>query len=97
MPLILVLDILIEDKVRTVFIDSVVSKMHTFYIQIIGIRLLVCFCGKSSQSLFMEVYSQRVATSYQNIEPKVELKTIYQKRLFYIPLNDARLCIFELL
>ena len=57
MPNIHILNILVEDKVRTFLVDGVVCEMHEFIVQILRSRRFVLLGGKSCQTLFVNKYS----------------------------------------
>ena len=57
MPNIHILNILVEDKVRTFLIDGVVGEVHEFIVQILRSRGFVLLGGKSCQTLFVNKYS----------------------------------------
>ena len=52
-----ILNILVEDKVRTFLVNCVVGKMHKFIVQILRSRGFVLLGGKSCQTLFVNKYS----------------------------------------
>ena len=89
MPDIHILNILVEDKVRTFLVDGVVGEMHEFIVQILRSRRFVLLGGKSCQTLFVYKYSQRVDSRYQHIDSHVEFQVVDEVWLVHVSLDNA--------
>ena len=62
MTLVHVRNVLVEDEIRTLLVDSVVSEVHELVIQVLGTRRTVLLSSKTSQSLLIDKDPQRVDT-----------------------------------
>ena len=62
MTLVHVRNVLVEDEIRTLLVDSVVSEMHELVVQVLGTRRTVLLSSKTSQSLLIDKDPQRVDT-----------------------------------
>lgn len=80
---------LIEHILRTILINRIIGQMHVHIIDIILIHLLILFSCKSYQSLIVDINSQGIASSYQGIDPHVELQALVEQRVVNVVLNHA--------
>ena len=80
---------LIKNILRIVFVYGVVGQMHTHVIYIIVRRQLVFLGCEPHQPLVIDVQAERVATCNQSINPHIELKTLIEKRAVNIVLHHA--------
>jgi len=60
--------------------------VHEFVL-LLSVFLVLVRC-KSSEAFFVDVYSQRLKTSYKHVYPQIKFTSIYQQRIANIPRDD---------
>ena len=81
MPHIVLVRVLIENEVITVFVDRVVCQVHAEVTQVAPHWRLINLCCKTSQPLMVDESPKRVDARDQNIDAQIELQFVYQVRL----------------
>lgn len=82
-----VLFVLLEFGVE--FIDGVVSKMHVEVFQVLLSWRTIVFCGKSCESLIVDIYSERVHSIQKHVDSKIKFEIINQVRFMDVSLDNA--------
>lgn len=70
---IILVRVLIENEVVTIFVNCIIGEMHAEVAQVTSQRRLVFFSRKSSKPLMVNVSPQRIHSRYKNINSKIEL------------------------
>lgn len=78
----------IEDKVRILLIDSIVGEMHAHIMDVLFRRLGVLNCSKACQAFSKHEDLEWAHTLEHNVDSKVELQSIDEKRIFNIFLHN---------
>lgn len=76
MAFVVVLNILVADEIRSVFVDCVVSKVHFVVSDVTFIGVFVFGSCQSAQTFLVDVDSERVQASEHDIDSEVKLGAI---------------------
>ena len=92
---IVIVDSLVGDELLTIFVDSIVSQVHTEIIEIAAKRWNVLFGSKSGESFLVQEHSDRDHRRDQEVDTQVELQVVDQIGLVEISLGDVVLASLE--
>ena len=95
MPYVRFLFILVLNKTISLFIDRIIRQVHAKLTQIGAHRTLITFSSKPGQSLLVDVASQRIDASYQNVYPQIEFEPVNKVRFVQISLRYVVLSLDE--
>jgi len=79
----------VENEIWVIFVDGVICKMHVIVLKIVCSWCCVRLCSKTSQTLLIYKYSQRICTSHKHINSHIKFQPINQKWFMKISLNHA--------
>jgi hypothetical protein len=71
---VVVLDVLVENEARTLFVDGVVSEMHLQIVYIFETGRLILAGCESRQALAIHENLQRRNALHQDVDPEVEFQ-----------------------
>ena len=87
MSLVILINSCIDNIVSSRFVDGVVCQMHIQIIQVaLSWRFVFCCC-KSAKPFLIEINSQGVNTTKQNINSQIKFQVVNQKWFMQISLN----------
>lgn len=66
----------IEDKLLISLVDGIISEVDEVILEIFLLSLLVILCGKTSQSLLVDVDADWIAAVNEDVYPHIELQAI---------------------
>jgi hypothetical protein len=77
----------VEDIFRVIFVQRIISEVNVTAVQVFIGGLAIFFSCESSQSLVIDVQSQRVSASQEHVDSQIELQLVDKERIFDVILD----------